>query len=346
MYLICLLVIVVFATIFLSKQLNSKKAFLVVAAIVLILYAGLRTPSYSGDVESYVNKFNTYKLFSFNEIINLYSANTKNPSFHFLGWLFSRVFDSAQLWLAFIGAVYVICTIHVIFKESESPLLSVIVLLALGYFAFTLSGLRQSMAMSFTMLAYFPAKNRKIFKFVLLVLIASLFHLSALIFLLVYPFANKKLGWSHFIVGCVAFVAFFFFQGQIRRIIANLLEDSYLGGYADRYVTITMSGLIIQVAIFIFNLFYYKKVINKNGKAKILYNLAFFGIIFQLFASMIAEMFRISMYFSVFNILLIPLSLSVENNKKIKNVLSILIYATLFVYMFRDGIPDYTFFWQ
>lgn len=347
MYLICVAAIFIFAGIFLPKNVkNGKQAFAVATGLLLFLYAALRSPNFSGDVAAYVTRFNAYKRYSLEEMLRLYTLNTKNPTYHLLGWFVSRVFNDAQWWLAFIGAVYAFCGVYIIYKESENPLLSVIAWLALGFFGFSLSGLRQALALSITMLAYFPAKNRKMWKFIFLVIAATLFHNSAIIFLLVYPFAQKKLGYLHLIVAVAVVVVFLGFQGQVRNLIANLFEDSYLGGYADREQTLTMSGLIIQVAIFMFSLLYYPNVVKKHEDAKILYNLSFIGMLFQLFAAMIAEMFRVSMYFSFFNVLLIPLAIQSEPSKNTRQILTILISVVFVIFMFRNGMPAYTFFWE
>lgn len=346
MYLICVVAIFIFAGIFLPKNVkNGKQAFAVATGLVLFLYAALRSPTFSGDVLSYVKKFDMYKRYSLGEMLQLYTLNAKSPTFYLLGWIFSRIFTDAQWWLAFIGAAYAFSGVYVIYKESENPLLSVLGWLALGFFMFSLSGLRQTLALSITMLAYFPAKNRKIWKFLILVAIATLFHNSAIIFLLIYPFAQRKLGYIHLIVAGAVIVAFLGFQGQVRNLIANVFEDSYLGGYADQEEGLSMAGFIIQVAMFVFSLLYYPNVVKKHEDAKILYNLSFIGMLFQLFSAMIAEMFRVSMYFSFFNVLLIPLAVQSEPSKSTRQILTILLSVVFVIYMFRGGVPAYEFFW-
>lgn len=347
MYLVLLVVIFIFAGLFLFKRIKGgKKAFLIATGFALFLYAALRSKAFTGDVERYVEYFETYKQYSFREILRLYTTEMKNPTYHFLGWLFSRGFNDVQWWLAFIGAMYAFTGVYVIYKESESPLISVIAWICLGFFSFSLTGLRQALALSFTTLAYFPAKKRKFWLFLLLVAIATLFHNSAFIFLIIYPIANKKLGTFHIVVSVGVLVVFVAYQGQVRSLLSKIFEDSYLGGYADSETKLTFSGLIIQLAIFAFALLYYPNVIKKHEQANILYNLSFIGVLFQLFSSMIAEFFRVSMYFSFFNVLLIPLAIESEPNKEAKLVLSCSITLVLLLFAFRDGMPQYTFFWS
>ena len=346
MYIACILTILASAAIFLPKDIkNGKTIFAIICALVLFIYAALRSPAYSGDVEGYIRKFNQYKGNSLIQMFQLYKTDIKSPTFHLLGWIWGRVFKNPQVWLAFIGGVYATSVMWTFYKESKDSLMSIIMFLALGFFAFSLSGLRQTMALSFTALAYFPAKNRKLLKFLVFVFIALLFHESAVVFLLIYPIANKKLGLGHILVATITVVLFLFFQGSIRGLIARMFEDSYLGGYAGQYTTLTLVGFLIQLVIFVFALIYYPKVVKKNPDMLILYNLAFLGLLFQLYASMIAEMFRVSMYFSFFNVLLLPEALSVENDKKMKDITKVILFVLFFIYMFRGGIPSYQFFW-
>lgn len=347
MYLVLLIVIFILAGIFLPKKVkDGKKAFVVATGLALLVYAALRSKSFTGDVEQYVKYFDEYRQYSFREILRLYTNGIKNPTYHLLGWLFGRIFTDAQWWLAFIGAMYAFTGVYVIYKESESPLMSVIAWICLGFFSFSLTGLRQALALSFTALAYFPLKQRKLWRFLLLVGIATLFHSSAFIFLIMYPIANKKLGIFHLVVAGVVLVVFVAFQGQVRSLLSKIFEDSYLGGYADSETKLTFSGLIIQLAIFTFALLYYPNVVKKYEQANILYNLSFIGVLFQLFSSMIAEFFRVSMYFSFFNVLLIPLAIAGEPNKDVRRLLSCSITLVFLLFAFRNGIPQYTFFWS
>lgn len=348
MYLACIALISIFAYVF-SKY-HVKKGdlwFLIFAGVVLFLYTALRGEMVGDDTDGYLRSYNTFRKYSFKQIIGIYNSNTqKDPTYYFLGWIFSRIFSNGQWWLAFIGAVYLSSVMIVIYKESVNPFLSVLVFTILTFFLFSLNGLRQVIAMSFTGLSYFSIKKRKPITFTLLVLIGSLFHVTALIFLIAYPMARWKLGVLHIISFVISIILFVSFQSTIRGWIAKYIGFEHLTHYGDREESLTFSGFIIQFAIFVFALVYYHNVRKKYKYADILYNLSFIGLVFQLFSSMIAEFFRISMYFSFFNIILIPLVISAEPNKKISLLETSLVTLALVSYIFVSGVPEYSFFWQ
>lgn len=343
----CVGMIFAFGILFLRKEVkNGKKYFLITSGLVLFLYAALRAHTLQIDVPGYVQAYQSYGKYTFSQIIEIFNPDFKDPTFYFLGWLFRRFFSDVQWWLSFIGAVYVGAIVVLIYKESKNSLLSIIAFLSLGFFGFSLSGLRQTLAMSITILAFFSLKNRKAWKFLFLVIMASLFHRAAIIFLIAYPIANLKVGWKHIVVFAVVLILFFGAQGTVRTLMQKLLVDTQYEGYIDSQSTLTFSGFIIQGTIFAFCLMYYPAVSRQYEKANVLYNLVFIGLMFQIFSSMVAEFFRISMYFSVFSIILIPLAISAESNKKLRALENIVIPLIFIVYMFKDGISEYAFFWQ
>ena len=345
MILACVALMVVFGLVQGSKNNKNKIIYVVFCAAILFLYAALRNPKMNIDIPGYVKNYNQYVRYSFQQILQLFSSETKDPTYHMMGWLFSRVFSDAQYWIAFVGLIYIAAVAIVVLKESENPLISFILLIALGHFAFCLSGLRQCLALSFTMLSYFGIKNKKPLLFILMVLLGSLFHKSALVFLIVYPIARTKIGWMHLLTAVIAGVLFFGFQDSVRDIMAKFLMDTQYEGYIDNEISLTYSGLIIQGAVFLFCMIYRSKVIAKYKYANVLYNLLFVGLVSQLFSSMIAEFFRITMYFSVFSIILVPLILSTENNKKVRLLEEVAIILVSVAYMLMTGIPAYSFFW-
>lgn len=325
---------------------NRKKHFVVSACILLFLYAAFRAHNLQPDIPVYVDYFRKNAFLSFDEVKEFFDGKYKDPFYHFFAWCFSKVFSDAQCWLAFVSLAYVSSVGILVYKESESPVLSLLAFISLTYFEFSLSGLRQTLAMSLTMLSYFCIKKKKLLSFIVLVLLASLFHKSALIFLIIYPIARTKIDKWHLLVAVLAGGMFFLGESYIRTFMQNFLVDTQYEGYIERTVGLSIAGFVIQACIFFFCIVYHSAVTKRYKHATILYNLAFVGLVFQLFSSMIAEVFRISMYFSFFNILLIPMAISVEKDDRIRILETLGIGLAFVAYMFVVGIPEYAFFWS
>ena len=348
MILVCIGAIFTFAYIFSIR--GSKRGriyFIVASGLILFLYAALRGVLPGTDMMGYIRRYNLYSTYSFEQIVSIFESEVKNPTFHMLGWGLSKIgFTHAQWWIAIIAGAYLIPTMIIIYKESPHPLISMVMFLALGFFTFSLTGLRQTVAMSLIYLSYFYLRDRKLSRFIILVLIAALFHASALLFLIAYPLSQRKLGIVQTLIFVASLLAIILFENAIRNLMVISLEDSYLAGYAERETGLNLVGFFVQGGMFLISLIYYSSTIKKYPNAIIFYNLALIGLIFQFSSTMIAELFRVSMYFSFFNIILLPMAISTEQKNEVKLIEEIGCIMLLLIYMLRKGIPEYIFFWQ
>ena len=339
---------IVFISFLFKTDNRGRRSFIICSMLILFLESALRHRLIGTDLIGYLNSYELYSYYSFDEIIKLYTTpDFKDPTYYVTGWLVSQVFENEQWWVAIISALYIGSITWLIYRESKIPLLSIVMFVSLGYYSFGFAGLRQIIAIAIIVFSFHFLKERKAIPFILMVILASLYHQSALIFLLMYPIANVKLGKYHFVAAIVMLVVFYAFREQLLSFLADTLQSERYQGYTSGEAnTLSMTGFIIQVAIFIYNLFYYKKVIRNNKDAIILYNLAFMGVIFQLYSSFIAEMFRISMYFSIFNIILVPLATMEEDNPKTRKMMTFVVLLILLLNTFKNGITPYMFFWQ
>lgn len=328
-----------------KSQEKRKNAIIFVSGIVLFLYAALRSPTIGTDTQGYINKYVHYAEYDFRTMWSILSK-IKDPAYYMMGWIFSRIFPDPQWWLAAIAAVYIIPVMRFIQRYSRYPTISVLAFIALSYFSFSLTGLRQTIAMAIALSSIRLIEDRRPVKFVLLVLLASLFHISAIVFLIAYPITLLKIGYKHILAFIVVGVFFLGFQSYARIAIGLLFGENRLAGYADRTTSLTASGFIIQLCIFMFCSFYYIKADKNNAKLNMLMNLSFIGLCFQMYAAMIAEMFRVSMYFSVANIVLIPIAIAQENRLLTRQIELFVIFSVLVAFIFRNGIPNYAFFWS
>ncbi len=329
---------------------KKDKIVAIVGAVILFFVAALRDKTVGIDTPGYVNHYKILASLDF-ETLKEYILNNpdkyKDTTFYYTGWIFSRVFSNPQWWLSVIALIYIIAVGRLIYKESKQPAISWLVLVSLSFYSISLTGLRQAVAMSILILGYPFLKERRLIPFIITVLIASLYHQTSLVFLVIYPIATKRLGVYHLVFATVAFIMFYAFQGWLLEFLGNALKDdrfkSYTGGDASQ---LTMVGFAIQTVCLIFALYYYKDMTSKDENAIILYNLSFVGWVIQIFSSFIAEFFRVSMYFSIFNIILVANAASMERDKRSRSILQMVVAIIFILYMIKDGKIYYQFFWQ
>lgn len=171
--------IVLIGIIKLNMPPSSKynKSFVIFAGALLFLICSLRNAEFGPDTLSYVSD---YLSLSYINILDLWGNFDKDPFFFLFSKIISLFGVSYQVWLAIIAAIFIFSISKLVYKYSNEAYLSFVALISLGYFYFSLTGLRQTLALAMVLLSYNYLRERKLIPFVGLVILGSLFHASAL----------------------------------------------------------------------------------------------------------------------------------------------------------------------
>lgn len=329
------------------RNTRQRDFYILFTGLILILISGLRSIWVGTDDTSiYANYFIENSVKSYSEI---WKEEGKDPFYYIFNKFIANIFgDDFQIFLIIVSIIFVGSTCHIIRRESKNPLVSFIVLLSFGFFFFSMNGIRQSLAISFILLSYIPLKERKLWRFIVLVIIASLFHKTALIFMIFYPIVNLKL--NKYTIGLYILLTIAcLLRGE--QILSSITEsasavDERIANYKIGN-GLTYSGFIQLLLIAILAFSYFKRTIAVNKNNQILYSLLIISIIFQSMAVIIAEMFRVAMYFSIFIILLLPEVFAAvpHNNRKLVSVGICSLFLFYFFFMGFGTIP-YKFYFQ
>lgn len=299
------------------------------ATAYLLLISGLRSENFGTDVAGYLTKYAEISGYSLVEIWDeIFSLGSKDPFFYFVSKLISLSGAPAQLYLALLSALYLISFAIATKKLSPDPALSYIFLISFGFLAFSYSGLRQAVAMSFLMLAITPLLEKRYFVFVGYTLIGCLFHASAFLFLIcpVLMRINFKKYGMILMVGLGIFV---FMYADLAREFIFSLNFERLSTYEDDYKTLNASGFAIYLAMYVFCFYSLKKAGQVDD---ILLSLALIGVVMQALALVVAEFFRIGLYFNICFAFLIPRVLYTMGGRQMRQIANISIYSVFVAY--------------
>ena len=319
-----------------KQQFTNKRNFCIVSGLFIFAIAVVRD-THHGDLIGYRNKFsllpyNTY----FDLFENWQNGDLKDFGFYAFSKFFADFGTSAEAWFALIAAVFCVCFSYFTYKYSADLFISVVIVLTF-YYSFTFTGLRQTMALAAILIAYKFMLEKKPIAFVITVLIAWCFHSAALIFLPAYWIAKLKIGLKQMVMVAVSLVTALFAPSIFRSLIELLAWNEALEGYAERELTLSWAGYIIQLAIFIFCM-----VLRLNTKLddekqsysiNALLNCITIGLCLQGFASSVAEAFRLSFFYSMCSVALIPNIISVQSYKENKKLLYWIVLGVFFAYM-------------
>ena len=160
----------------------KERLFFFALAIVMILFAGLRTQY--NDTFTYTYGYEHISLEG--GILNgIHWKIGNNPGFAVVNRILFSMGLSSQSFLLFYAAVTLGIYLWFIRKYTKNIWLSVFLFIMLGSYTFTLAAIKQCIAVAFCLVGVDRAINRKKISFVLWVLLGTLFHPYALMYLLV-----------------------------------------------------------------------------------------------------------------------------------------------------------------
>lgn len=341
-------IILGYLVICLFASLESKKYPKVTAGIIFVVgtfICGYRSLAFTGDNIAYAQYYENNSIYTLAESWKLVITRSgKDPFYYFLGNVFSKMGFTYRGWFIFIAIVYMGGFCYVMYRYSKNYFISVLMLISLSYFYFSMTGLRQSLALGICFFAFDLAYRKKLIPFILCVGLASLFHSSALIFLLMYLVMNLSIGLKQWGVEIIAVGISFLNPSYINRLVELLAWNDDLAGYSASTTGLSTSGFVIQFLILIFCLFFLQYAMESDTNFRPFLNAMFLGLIIQTFVVNIDNLFRMSMYFSVYSIILVPEVISLQNERN-KMVLYFMVTVALLLYIFNTGaFTNFTMF--
>lgn len=279
----------------------NKRRCIAVVTIILTLFSGLRS-WYMGDMKHYCS---AYLHTNMPDFTPKFVENGDTLGLQLFLRLFGQLGFGFEV-CVFVAAAFIAITLGVlIFRYSTSPFWSYVMYLSLSFYILSFSALKQSIAMAFVVLAMMAILEKKPVRFLLWVGIGSLFHLSALVFLIAYPFANKKIDGVYFAIILSLIVIVFFFRDQV----VDLLTNAYYGDEVQFESTEFMGGKVFIMVAFLLIALILRPLHTFDRMYCQIFNVNVLAVIAQTFSVYDNVFTRMAEYFFQFSILLIPMML-------------------------------------
>ena len=301
--------------------------------LIFLLMLAFRGLECGVDTRQYLRMYNRYSAFSVAEI---FQNSDHEYGFKLLIKLVGMIFGSFQMLLCITAGICVIPLWYFYKRESDSQLLTIALFLSVAPFIMYFSGIRQAIAISLGIAAWYAARERRKIRFVLTVLLAMQFHTSAFILFLIYPLYTAKITtrWLWFVIPGMA--AVFFLKNTIFNFLLAYLWNEY------RVTTETGAPTILLLLI-LFGAYAYiipdEQTIEQDTIA--LRNMLLLSIVIQFFALLHPLAMRMNYYFLVFVPILIPRVAARSKNmfSQIADV-SILVMTVYFMYYFIHKVVN------
>ena len=332
-------------------QRDNYKPYLVITGIVVTLVMGLRHQYMGADTFGYIYRheelaampsFKPYYNERFADLDFLFSET----GYYFSSWLFGRVFPNGHAWIFACSAFVTYSTCRFIHKNSGDAPLALSVYVLLGLFTFNMSGLRQSLAMSFCLWAYEHAKRHRLLPFVLTVLVAMQFHKTAICYVPIYFLPWLKRGSTNLIIYFVLLIICLF---SVDKLITTynafsgeeyLLQDQVDGG--------GLSVILIYLSCIALAVLRHQCLDIPHVR------MAFYGVvagftayITRYFSNQILE--RISYYYFYFSILMLPSVFKLLPDKDRRWLRIVFSFLAIYLFLHRvnnSNFRNYRFFFM
>lgn len=283
-------------------------------ALLLLLLATCRGENVGGDLESYIPVF--YNSESYNSFLGLVQYSVLSG--YELGFVLIcktiNFFDStARSFIVITSILSFIGPFYIIYKLSSNKIFSLYFFFLSGFYNIFFNSVRQALAISVVMFSIILLIKNKRFFFFVCVIIASLIHSSAIFSLLFYPISKLKYSFRKTIILIMVFISIFILFGNLilKLLIANVFSK-YLDNESDAIVSGTGYGLLaVRVFVLFFCLLVFNSVKRKMDidsfriNRMLLYSLVI-AVLCQLYASLFANLTRLSYYFYLPIAILIP----------------------------------------
>lgn len=334
-----------------NKNVNKIKIIIytIIGLGIPILIASLRY-NVGTDYRNYVD---LYKIYSNLSIQETFSSNLE--IFFLIIIKMSYFFNDYQMMFAIFSFLTVLILYRVIYEYKEKLSLGFMFFLYLFlYYTTSFNIIRQALAVVIVAYSYKFILNREFKKFLITILIASMFHATALFFIPCY-FVNlsnvkrKKIIRSIYLICLILIVANY---NIIINLISNIGMFEKYELYSIAQDSANMEFIINSIILFVILLF--RKFLVKYDERNELF--IFFSIVntILLFTGYFSPFVkRIAMYFGISNIFLLASLPHITKNKQQKLFVYVLIifYAILMfiftVYVFKQGnIIPYNTIWE
>lgn len=329
---------------------HTKLFFLFIAILIPTILATFRNNG--TDTSVYLSLFNQHKGQNLLQIIYEKGFTEIGDSiFVYIG----NIFSSFRLYLFLYSFSNIVVIVLAIRKLVEKNLVGIsLFLYYCMYYPISLNTMRQSLAIAIVLFSYYYLLSKNFNKFLLLIIIASQFHVSSLAILPLYYVTNRKkeIHWQSLLLYLGVMLIFFLNFQNFLPIISEFLGNERYNHYSFYDGNINNNIFYLNTVILIFCYFIGNSLIKVNKYFKFYFYLFLIGVIVGMSGFASPYLKRIAEYYNIIQIILIPQIFVLATVKQERYLVRWVLYLFGIIYFillyvilkFSGIIPFYIFF--
>ena len=340
----------IFLILLYSIFIKDKKKFVILVSLQLFLILALRSSTLGVDLNNYSAGFNYIKNLSFFDMLSrLHFIDIATLVYPFdyeggyalLNWIVGNLGLSFHGFLIVCAFINIFSVSYFIYKYSDMPWISFIVLCTFGIYTYFFGIIRQSLALSFFSFSLHFALQNKKGKAIFLFFLAFWMHRAVLIMLPIYLFINKKsITKKSYTIALLLSIPFLLLSGQLYNYIVYPIMSFFGKGYVGSGFQLNNLIILLYIVAFIVMIFANFKKDHGNK----MNSLAIWALILSIYVEIIGmyndNFARIVQIYNLFLLISIPYVVKQYNNQKsiifVKSLMVIMLTG-FFIYTTRKS---------
>lgn len=318
---------------------NQTKILILLTFASLIFFASMR--SYVSDTAAYMRLFQRIPT-SLTELPSYIEAQSKDRFFWGAAMIFKcLISENYHAWFFCITMICCVLIASTLARYSEMPFLSAFMFMLTCNFSWLFNGMRQFLAACILFYAVRYISERRFLKYLILCLLASAVHVTALIGIPIYFIAKGSAGNKKVVLSMLAMLV-------VIESLPYLLPtvDEFLGGSSYENVISQFSEddgvniircLISAVPVVMFFMFRRNVVGEIPGYINVAVNMCIFTVLMNLLGHFTSGIYigRMTIYFEMTALYLYPWIFQMafdDKDRKIVMTLYVLFYFAFYYY--------------
>lgn len=311
--------------------------------IPLIYFAGTRDDMGFGDTSAYRMGFHSLPS-SLDGLSGYFTENSKGKGFTVFSVIIKAIIGNRDVfYFSLIATLCLTCVVWVYKKYSCNFIITMFLFVASGdYIQWTYNGIRQFLAVSLIFACTGLLLKKKYMPIIVVILLASTIHISALIMLpIIFIVQGKSFNKRTILFLFVMLMAIAFID-QFTNIITNIMENTQYSGEVNQFLstegTSAQRVFVYSIPAFIALLFKKRIEIADNPLINIASNMSIATLGFMFLSAFSSGLFlgRLAIFTSLYNYIL--LTWEIENiftKKSAKLIYSVMIVCYLMFYYYQ-----------
>lgn len=328
-----------------GKERYVRRMHAFVAVFFLVFFIGLRSAGY--DTAAYIINYNALPT----GLLNIINSFSKSEGLFRAFGIFVKTYISGNYtpYLFLIALISGFAVANTYRKYTPYFTSAMVLFILSGAYIWMINGIRQFLAAALAFSAADLLIKKKTIKFIILVLVLSSIHTSAILLIPIYfcvtgkSFSKK----TWIMLGIAVFAVIF--TGQFLNLLDSALKNTSYSGIMESEMWQSDDGsnilrtIILAVPV-VLSFLDKKNIVNSAPPIICLcVNMSMLAVCFSMIANVTSGIFigRITIYFSLYNYILLPWLINNSNRFKNTVVLKFLMYICYCAYFFLDGSTYY-----